>query len=218
MQRHVAILILAMACGPASAASFDCSKARTPAEKLVCADAQLSKQDEALAAAYKAAQAKADRSALAAWQRIWLAGTRDQCLDAACMRKAYAEQIAELEEHAQVGAGSTVSGRYVRYEGRMLDSDAASLILIELKGGRVRLAGSAQWAGNVQKGQVNVGEVAGIARIAGNRIAYKDADADGCSFLVTLARDSLKVSGDNGRCGGMRVTFDGDYRRVSGAK
>ena len=42
------LLLIAVA-GPASAASFDCGKARTKVEKLICADPQLSRQDSDLA-------------------------------------------------------------------------------------------------------------------------------------------------------------------------
>ena len=37
----------------ANAASFDCSKANSPASKLICSDPQLSKLDEVMAATYK---------------------------------------------------------------------------------------------------------------------------------------------------------------------
>ena len=38
---------------PVQAASFDCAKAGTKVEKLICGDAGLSKLDDELAAAYK---------------------------------------------------------------------------------------------------------------------------------------------------------------------
>ena len=37
---------------PAQAASFDCGKTSTAVEKMICADAELSKLDEKMAAAY----------------------------------------------------------------------------------------------------------------------------------------------------------------------
>jgi|GEM_PF-6636918 len=47
MKRLVLCLLLAIAgLGGASAASFDCKKAATRVEKLVCADASLSQFDE----------------------------------------------------------------------------------------------------------------------------------------------------------------------------
>ena len=50
---YVALCLAAPALG--SAASFDCAKASTKVEELVCADAALSAQDETLAAVYRQA-------------------------------------------------------------------------------------------------------------------------------------------------------------------
>ncbi|WP_160296756.1 hypothetical protein [Sphingomonas sp. ERG5] len=54
MLRYVAMLlglVLLIGTAPAGAASFDCAKASTRVEKLVCSDPQLSRLDERLAAA-----------------------------------------------------------------------------------------------------------------------------------------------------------------------
>src|SRR5215472_14292419 len=45
--------------GTSQAASFDCAKAQTKVEKLICSNPTLSKADDALAAAYKKAMAAA---------------------------------------------------------------------------------------------------------------------------------------------------------------
>ena len=47
-----ALLLIVLAPSLASAASFDCAKARTKVEKLICKDPQLSRQDEDLAKTY----------------------------------------------------------------------------------------------------------------------------------------------------------------------
>ena len=47
-----ALLLAALAPPLAAAASFDCAKARTKVENLICKDPQLSRQDEDLAKAY----------------------------------------------------------------------------------------------------------------------------------------------------------------------
>ncbi len=55
MSRFIAALaglLLALTALPAAAASFDCAKARTKVEKLICKDPQLSRQDEDLAKAF----------------------------------------------------------------------------------------------------------------------------------------------------------------------
>jgi uncharacterized protein len=82
----------------ASAASFDCMKATTQVEKMVCADAALSKLDEDLAAKFREAISKAKqggnaelRKAQAAWLK-----SRNKCKEEPCIEGAYRARIAEL--------------------------------------------------------------------------------------------------------------------------
>src|SRR5262245_36327802 len=77
----------------AQAASFDFAKASSFVEKAICSDKQLSGMDDQLARLYKAARATGDNAALEAEQKPWLS-LRDQCADAACLKKAYADRIA----------------------------------------------------------------------------------------------------------------------------
>ncbi len=77
-------LLLAVAGAPTLAAdgpTFDCAKAQGAVEKAICADAGLAQRDRALAAAYKAASAKAKgklADTLRAEQRGWVKG-RNEC-------------------------------------------------------------------------------------------------------------------------------------------
>jgi uncharacterized protein len=87
--------------GLAGAASFDCSKASTAAEKAICTDPALSKADEAMAASYKAVEAATlDPSGLRRDQREWLANrdrpdvTHDYLL-------VYRHRIADLDKQAK---------------------------------------------------------------------------------------------------------------------
>lgn len=89
--------------GSVLGASFDCSKARRPVEKRICADAQLSQQDEALGAAYKAVvAASANAPGERDEQRRWLK-QRDACAQAACLSDAYANRLAILEQQKRYG-------------------------------------------------------------------------------------------------------------------
>jgi len=89
--RTLALAILAAALAllafsmPAKAASFDCAKANKPSEKLICETPDLSKKDEALAAAYEAARDRlspAGRTRLLESQRSWLAAWPILCFEA----------------------------------------------------------------------------------------------------------------------------------------
>ena len=106
------ILLLAMGCPGLSSAqanpSFDCAKAQSSAEELICQDAELASLDRSLAERYAQAvnlvgsldAGAADASAeLRATQRGWIKG-RDDCWKAddmrICVRNAYLSRDAYL--------------------------------------------------------------------------------------------------------------------------
>ncbi len=79
--------------GAAQAASFDCAKAQSTIEKMICADAELSKLDESLAAAYVAAlKASGDTAHIRQRQKQWLK-ERNACDDAACVKNSIENRI-----------------------------------------------------------------------------------------------------------------------------
>lgn len=81
---------------PAQAASFDCGKATTKVEKLICADAALSKLDEELSATYKTAlQDEKQAEIIRHTQQQWLK-ERNGCPDVACVMHAYEMRLASL--------------------------------------------------------------------------------------------------------------------------
>lgn len=96
MKRILSLLALLTLALSAHAASFDCSKAHTPQEKLICFDYRLSDLDSQLAWSYTEAlkQAK-DPSALKQSQKDWV-GTREKCTDVNCILHAYVGRIKEL--------------------------------------------------------------------------------------------------------------------------
>ncbi|MFM0474773.1 lysozyme inhibitor LprI family protein [Paraburkholderia strydomiana] len=67
-------------------ASFDCAKASSKTEKLICSSSQTADADRRLAATYRVAASKAtDQAALRQQQREWLTKERNACNDAACL-------------------------------------------------------------------------------------------------------------------------------------
>lgn len=95
----VALLsVLVMVSSPlvGHAASFDCAKAASLVEKLVCSDGEISKLDDDLSTAYQAVSgdsAAADQ--VRRDQRQWLAG-RNACRDRVCIKSAYDRRLADL--------------------------------------------------------------------------------------------------------------------------
>jgi uncharacterized protein len=97
--KFASALALLLLLGTAQAASFPCDKARSAIEKAICADADVSALDEHLGQYYSAARSvlKSAASCLASDQRNWLRTQRDACKDAACLRQAYLQRLAELD-------------------------------------------------------------------------------------------------------------------------
>lgn len=96
--KRIALVILGLLAlfTTAQAASFNCAKAQTKVEKIICIDAELSKLDEELNAAYKSAlldEKQAD--SVKQVQKQWMK-TRNICLDAECVKNAYSIRINEL--------------------------------------------------------------------------------------------------------------------------
>jgi uncharacterized protein len=78
------------------AASFDCSKAATKIEKMICSDTKLSKLDEDLNSAYLSAlQDGSQKKMLRRDEKEWLK-VRNGCPDRDCVKNAYASRIAQL--------------------------------------------------------------------------------------------------------------------------
>jgi uncharacterized protein len=95
----ISCFVLAGAAVNAGAASFDCTRAGRPAEKLVCADKGLSGLDSVLARMYaKRQEVVVDPAITAADQKAWLRDVRDKCTDIKCLRSAYGKRIARFNE------------------------------------------------------------------------------------------------------------------------
>lgn len=86
------------------AASFDCAKAGTIVEKLICSQPNLSKLDDELDRAYKQALQRDDvKQQVILSQRQWLKQERNVCRSAECLDAAYALRIRELGISASFG-------------------------------------------------------------------------------------------------------------------
>lgn len=78
-------------------ASFDCSRAASQIEKLICSTPETADADRRLAAAYSAARTKSnDPNALKADERNWLANERNACSDSACLLRVTNDRIERL--------------------------------------------------------------------------------------------------------------------------
>lgn len=85
----------------AQGASFDCGKAGTKVEHIICDDPELSKLDEVLNAAYKVAlQDQSKASKIKREQKQWMK-ERSYCSDTDCMEITYRSRIDELKPNQE---------------------------------------------------------------------------------------------------------------------
>lgn len=86
-------------------ASFDCAKATTNVEKLICQDTPasrtISELDSRMSDAHTLLLASsADTAVLKKEQRNWLNDVRNKCLDVTCLETAYTRRIEQLTKNA----------------------------------------------------------------------------------------------------------------------
>ncbi len=88
-------------CCSAQAASFDCEKAATKVEKMICVDSELSKLDDELAATYRSAlQNKKQADSIRQVQKQWVKN-RNGCVDLACVKRAYEARLHGLSSKSE---------------------------------------------------------------------------------------------------------------------
>lgn len=135
-----------------SGPSFDCAKAKTTADRLICADAGLSKSDRSLAAAYaklKAAESPDSFATVQKAQRGWLDSTIRSCVGDAptpetlgdrnpivdCLSVAYADRAAALSDLTIEKADALVLEPRMRFRWRAKPSVEESDVYPWMSGG-----------------------------------------------------------------------------------
>ena len=98
------VMLIALGCmvvfAPVQAASFDCAKAASKVENLICDTPVVSKLDDELGKAYKDSIKKANeeqKQRLVSDQKKWLKQSRNICNDESCFKHAYTFRIEELK-------------------------------------------------------------------------------------------------------------------------
>lgn len=126
-------LVLGWAALPTLGASFDCAKAETWAEQVLCGDETLGQLDERLDAAYRTAReaARGDAAALErllSRQRAWLA-ERDGCKITPCLTRLYAQRLAELTGTGGPPQDKPLEQKKIQESGPHFTIDAAYPVL-----------------------------------------------------------------------------------------
>ena len=134
---HSALVVsTALAAGglqPAAAASFDCARAATPVEQMICGEWLLERLDERMAELYDRARKApgVDGETLRAVQHAWL-DTRNACADTACLEQTYRERITALGGGPEHNTGKLVrevveDGSAVRLTDKRGDLDSEAI-------------------------------------------------------------------------------------------
>jgi len=185
------------------AATFDCDKASTFVEKVICSDLRLTNLDDQLGRLYKDALAASSNSgALKAEQKAWLS-SRNQCKDSDCIMKAYDDRISVLGAMSAPAKSGDVTGTY-----KMKDRGAAGVVLVQqTTNGRIKFYINATY-------RTNTGELSGEVPLSGDATNYVDKELD-CTLSFNFMPGSLVLNQD-GSCGmDLNVSAAGTYKRIS---
>jgi uncharacterized protein len=99
MKNTIIILVLGLSWGQGQAASFDCNRAVTKVEKLICKDKVISEIDTELSVIYDKLLGESDEKdklLLLKEQKHWLKFNRNPCVSASCIAVAYRSRITAL--------------------------------------------------------------------------------------------------------------------------
>jgi len=102
MVRILATMVLAV-CAVHGALAEDCSRPKTPAERLICSNDRVGDAREhmtvAFFLAYRRLVTDEHRAVMRNQQQAFEAKVRDGCMDVPCILEAYSERTLELEQN-----------------------------------------------------------------------------------------------------------------------
>ncbi len=209
----------------AHAASFDCSKAAKPVERMICETGNLSTLDEQLSAAYKATMKAATTASttntsdvLKSSQQRWLRSTRDACKDVQCLEKAYVSRIAfVLQWNEDVPPNSKIDGKVdgnYEFKQDMEFMNGTHAIVQDCLSIKSTGNGQAQVSTMLTQGNGHLCNLKGKFALAGNVYSYLpgkgEDDIQNCQIKLTVKQHQIVLSavgdGCNSHCGA-RASF-----------
>lgn len=122
----VALLVVAPI---ATAASFDCTRAGSAVERLICSDRELSDLDNSLDEVFVMEIEREEAATrLRSSQKAWLAA-RNACSDAACVRHQYEDRLAQLwcNPHGRMSGSAIGANRCAGMSLRIVERELGSL-------------------------------------------------------------------------------------------
>lgn len=203
----LAVFVLFLGAGFVQAAGFDCNKASTAVEKLICSDYDLSTLDDKLNLIYGnvVKSGVIEKKELKSGQLAWLK-RRNQCKEEECIRKSYQERIAELERLLSgkwVGNDTNYTGTY--------DSGNGTFLILHFPDDTIRFHFEGFWI-NQTTGMANTGALTRLVELKGHIATFVDPETD-CVLILKFKPDYLHVTQEGFCPFGMNVTANGEYIR-----
>jgi uncharacterized protein len=191
------------------AASFDCSKARLPAEVAICQDPELSRLDEEMARAYQAALKKGESQQLKASQRAWLKERNGCGSNALCLKRLYTARISQIKGTGVrwgISDWKRAIGKWTEAETTSMEGQWLNIKEVADRGFTFELSAL---SGS------HTGEIEGFAAFSPQGALFKSEENDCQVEFLPLGSDRLEVetSGECWSYGGIGVGFDGQYLR-----
>ena len=181
--------------------SFDCGKANTGQERLVCSDRELSKLDVELSVAYALARENApDKTSLRENQIRWLKFSRNACSDKECLVKTYRQRINELS--------GTIQSAIISKSDYVFQDNAikGGMTISKLKDGRVIVNV------NTVRPNGNVCNFEGTGKLNGSKLLAKSYDDDALVEIQIHEHGAKIVDSESlSYFCGMNAYFSGDY-------
>jgi uncharacterized protein YecT (DUF1311 family) len=192
----LALLLAAAASSAPAQPSFDCGRARSSVEKMICADTDLAMSDRAMAYFYAR---RTRRNPPFQTHAQWLA-QRNACADVACIRDSYETHVLDL------AMGARLSRPYRTRDGE------GSLILGPLRNGwQAFYVQSIHSNRDAMGANVADDEGAGAVFIQGGRGVWRGVS--GCTISFTQRPRGWQVEKSD-QCGGpLYASINGTYRR-----
>jgi hypothetical protein len=194
-------VILAALALAVSAPSFDCAKAKTAVEKIICGDDQLAHLDVAVALDYLQMPEK-DRANHRAWLR-----SRDACTTRACLLEQYETRMIDAVIEGAPGV------RHYRSRPNRGEFD-----ILSVGNGWYVFSAIGLWP--TYGGSVNTAEAGGSFRLDAKGVATRSPTNELCGWRVQrLPNDRWRISTltakgtDESECYGLNATIDGTYSR-----
>lgn len=179
-------------------ASFDCAKAVSKVENMICTDTEISALDVHMAGLYKnILDSVSDKESIKVQQRNWI-NIRNECNDYLCLKQRYKEHISKLELIKE-NISSIVVGLY-----KYLSNTTEGTLRITQIGNKIKFE-----IVTINKKIGSICDLSGVAELNGVNTYYKNGEFE---IDIMFSSGKAKVSTVNSRyyCG-VGVMMDGDY-------